>query len=107
MNETRRITLENKSFIIHKAPATVAYNVALRYRDYLDSNKNELSKTQECLYELLKYVEVELGDGRVAKLDNPEIINQHLKEAKSLFALQKATVELNFGFFEPAAHSNS
>lgn len=97
MNNEKRIELEGKVLFIKKAPATVAYDTALRYRDCLE--KGDMVGTQDCLYELLKYAELDLGDGRRVKLDHKEIINQHFQDAKSLFVLQKTTVEHNFGFF--------
>lgn len=103
--DEKRITLEDKTVVLHKAPATVAYDMALKYRDCLE--KGEYQKTQECVYTLLRYCELELGDGRSVKLNDKEIINQHFHDAKSLIELQKQTAELNFGFFEHAAPSDS
>lgn len=103
--DEKRITLEGKTVVLHKAPATVAYDVALRYRDCLA--KGDYQNTQECMYVLLRYCELELGDGRTIKLNDKEIINQHFHDAKTLVELQKQTAELNFGFFEHAAPSDS
>lgn len=99
--DEKRIEIEDKKVIIHKAPATVAYDAALHYRACLDAN--DFVGTQNTMYELLKYAEIELSDGRRVTLDNKEIINQHFKEAKSMFKLQRAVSEHNFGFFENGA----
>ena len=92
------VELENKKVYLGKAPATVAYDVALKYRGAME--KSDYSVLQECLYELLKYAELDLGDGRMVKLDNKEIINQHFHDVNTLIALQKKVVEVNFGFLE-------
>lgn len=90
------VELEGKKIYIGKAPATVAYDVALKYRGAME--KNEYSILQECLYELLRYCELDLGDGRMLKLDSKDIINQHFTNVNSLIELQKKVVEANFGF---------
>ena len=92
------VELEGKKVYISKAPATVAYDVALKYRGAME--KSDYSVLQDCLYELLRYSELDLGDGRTVKLDNKEIINQHFLDVNSLITLQKKVVEVNFGFLE-------
>ena len=90
------VELEGKKITINKAPATVAYDVALKYRGAME--KSDYSVLQDCLYELLRYCELDLGDGRFVKLDNREIINQHFHDVNTLVELQKKVVEANFGF---------
>lgn len=98
--EEKVVELEGKRVIVKPAPATVGYDIALRYRDAMgdEQNKGDPEELQKCLYGLLKYAELDLGDGRMVKLDNKMIIDQHFKRPQSLIALQKATVEVNFGF---------
>lgn len=90
------VELEGKKITINKAPATVAYDVALRYRGAME--KSEYGVLQDCLYELLRFCELDLGDGRSVKLDNREIINQHFHDVNTLIDLQKKVIEANFGF---------
>lgn len=90
------VELEDKKVYLGKAPATTAYDVALKYRSAME--KSDYGILQDCLYELLKYCELDLGDGRVVKLDNRDIINQHFHDVNSLITLQKKVVEVNFGF---------
>lgn len=90
------VELEGKKITINKAPATVAYDVALKYRGAME--KSDYGILQDCLYELLRYCELDLGDGRFVKLDNREIINQHFHNVNTLVELQKKVVEENFGF---------
>lgn len=92
------VELESKKITINKAPATVAYDCALKYRGAME--KGDYSVLQDCLYELLRYCELDLGDGRKIKLDNKEIINQHFSNVGSIITLQKKVVEENFGFLE-------
>jgi len=99
--DTKVITLGGKRFIVKKAPATVAYEVALRYRKAVKNT--DVDEMKKCLYTLCKYVDVDLGDGRLVALDNPDFIDQHITCANDLITLQEATVEHNFGFFEKDA----
>lgn len=96
------IRIEDKTFIVHKAPATVAYDFAIRYKLALEKqNAEELMK---CTYLLLKYVEVVLEDGRKIALDNTEIINQHLSSATALLKVQEKAVSVNFIFSSTENH---
>ena len=99
------ITLEDKKVIITRAPATVAFDAALKYSKYFKDM--DVVQMQECLYVLLRYVYVELGDGRRVALDNKEIINQHFENPKSLMTLQTEVVGVNLGFLRKDAPSNS
>ena len=90
------VELEGKKITINKAPATTAYDVALKYRGAME--KGDYGILQDCLYELLRYCELDLGDGRFIKLDNREIINHHFHDVNTLISLQKKVVEENFGF---------
>lgn len=98
--EAKVVELEGKKVYIYPAPATVGYDVALRYREAMGDETHPLDPkgVQDCLYELLKYAELDLGDGRKVKLDNKTLIDQHFKNPTSLIKLQKATGEVNFGF---------
>ena len=98
--EAKVVEVEGKKVFISPAPATVGYDIALRYREAMGDESHPLNPKglQECLYELLKYAELDLGDGRKVKLDNKTLIDQHFKDPKSLILLQKATGEVNFGF---------
>ena len=90
------VELEGKKITISKAPATVAYDVALKYRGAME--KGDYGILQDCMYELLRFCSMDLGDGRSIKLDNKEIINQHFSDVNTLITLQKKVVEENFGF---------
>lgn len=88
------IKIEEKTFLVHKAPATVAYDFAVRYKVALD--KNDAEEIMKCTYMLLKYVELVLDDGRKIALDNTNIINQHISSATDLLQLQQKAISVNF-----------
>lgn len=88
------IILNGKKFIIHKAPATVAYSAAIEYN--MAQEAKDAGGIMKCIFSLLKYVELELDDGRKITLDNQEIINQHISELGTMLELQKAVVVANF-----------
>lgn len=107
--EGKVVEFEGKRVEIKPAPATVGYDVALRYRAAMGDNGGvaDPKEMQACLYELLKYAELDLGDGRKVKLDNTEIINQHFHKPTTLVGLQKETLAVNFGFLAPGTPSDS
>ena len=96
-DDGKEVVLGEETFLIHKAPATVSYDVAMRYN--IAQEKQDADALMKCLYMLLKYVEVVLEDGRKVPLDNQEIINQHIKTPADLLELQKETVSVNFTSF--------
>lgn len=103
--EEKVLEIEGKRVFIKPAPATVGYEVALRYRGAIDNNDPKC--LQECLYELLKYCELDLGDGRTVKLDNKQIINQHFHNPQTLIKLQEETMAVNYGFLVKDTPSDS
>lgn len=114
MDNEKKLILSGKTFILHKAPATVAYDASLRYysgqqalKDGKGADDKGIGEIQKAFYKLLRYVDVDLGDGRVVPLDNEEIVNQHITNVNDLIRMQKEVVEFNFGFFETAAPLNS
>ena len=94
VDEGKEIKIGDKTFIIHRAPATVAYDVAIRHQ--IATDKQDPDEMVNCLLKLLKYVEVVLVDGRKVTLENQEIINQHLQSPQDLLALQREAVSVNF-----------
>ena len=94
VDEGKEIRVGDKTFIIHRAPATVAYDVAIRHQ--IATDKQDPDEMVNCLLKLLKYVEVVLVDGRKVTLENQEIINQHLQSPQDLLALQREAVSVNF-----------
>lgn len=101
MNDEKMLEVEGKQVFIHGAPATIAFDVALRYRAALENNDPE--KLQSCLYTLLEYAELKLEDGRRVKLGNKTLIDQHFHSAATLMTLQQKAVEVNFGFLADGA----
>lgn len=96
------IKIGEKTFIVHKAPATVAYDFAIRYKLALE--KQDADATMKCTYLLLKYVDLVLEDGRKVPLDNVSIINQHVQTATDLLKLQEKAVAVNFNSSPTESH---
>lgn len=103
--ENKVVEYEGKRITIKPAPATVAYDVALRYREALE--KSDAQGLQECLYDLLAYAELKLPDGRIIVLDDKTLFNQHFKSAGTLLGLQKDVVSVNFDFLGNGTPSDS
>ena len=103
MDETKEVIINDKRFIIHKAPATVAYETAMKYMQATAEDKDgvvriDSVKMDECRRALFRYIEVDLGDGRLVKLENDGITNQHVTDVSQLVQLQKEAVAVNFHF---------
>ena len=107
MIDGKTVEINGKKFIINQAPATVAYEVALRYREAINNSKDSVSEQMVCLNKLLKYVQVDLGDGRKMALDSDSVVNQHIQNVDDLVSLQKEVMAVNFGFFLNENPSNS
>lgn len=100
----KKVEIGGKTFYIKKAPATVAYEVALRYKKVGEEGKDEVAEQMTCLNALMKYVDVDLGDGRKMALDSESVINQHIGSVEDLVALQREIMDVNFGFFLNGDH---
>ena len=98
----KKVKIGDKNFIIHKAPATVAYNAAIEYN--MGQEAKDASAIMKCIYMLFKYVELELDDGRKITLDSQEIINQHISDMSDMLELQKEVVAANFTFSSTENH---
>ena len=90
----KEVEIGGKKFIVHKAPATIAYNAAIEYN--MGQEAKDAAAIMRCIYMLFKYVELILDDGRKILLDNQETINQHIQDMSDMLALQKEVVTANF-----------
>lgn len=102
LDSGKEVKIGDKTFVVHKAPATVAYNAAVAYN--MGQEAKDAKAIMDCIYMLFKYVELVLDDGRRITLDNQEIINQHITELSALFELQKEVVSANFTFSAKESH---
>lgn len=99
--KTETIELGGKKLIMTTAPATVGFEVVMRLRSAYSANS--AIEIRDCVFMLLKYCELDLGDGRTIKLDNAEIINQHLS-IEDIMDLQDRIIRFNFGFLMKGDH---
>lgn len=90
----KEVEINGMRFIIHKAPATVAYNAALEYG--MGQDNKDADAIMRAVYKLMAYVEIVLPDDRKVVLNNQEIINQHIQDMETLLKLQKEVVVVNF-----------
>lgn len=98
----KEVEIGGLRFIVHKAPATVAYNAALEYG--LGQDNKDAESIMKAIYKLLGYVELVLDDDRKVLLNNQEIINQHIKSMDTLLELQKEVISVNFTFSAKGNH---
>lgn len=100
--EGKEVEIGGLKFIVHKAPATVAYNAALEYG--MGQENKDADAVMRAVYKLLGYVELVLDDDRKILLNNQEIINQHITSMETLLLLQKEAVNVNFTSFAKGNH---
>ena len=98
----KEVKIGDLRFIIHKAPATVAYNAALEYG--MGQDNKDADAIMRAVYKLMAYVEIVLSDERKITLNNQEIINQHIQDMETLLQLQKEVVSVNFTFSAKENH---
>lgn len=86
---------------ISKIPAVQGREIMLKYSRYAN-NADEYEKSREVSNMLMQYVrvEVERDSGEKVKiaLDTPTLINNHVKNAEALLALEAQVMDYTFGF---------
>lgn len=98
--------IEKQDFYISKFPATVGREIMMRYSVSLSNINEDYHSNEEILYKILKYVRVDLGDGRKIALETPTLIDNHIKSGEMLSALEKAVLAHNFSFFKDGETSD-
>jgi len=92
LNRPEEIIIGDKTFYTTLIPVWESQPLAT---EILKSNL--LGLPQDIVKKLLSYVYVDLG-GQCIALDNPVMINQHLKSGKDIYTLQIEVIKRNFDF---------
>ena len=99
VKDSKGTVLEKKDFYLSKFPATVGREIMMRYSTTMANLKNDYSSNAEILSKMMKYVRVDLGDGRKIALESDALINNHVSNGEMLSALEEAILAYNFSFF--------
>lgn len=95
---------------ISKIPAVQGREIMLKYSHYAN-NAEEYEKSREVSNMLMHYVRVEVeregGEKVKIALDTPTLINNHVKDAEMLLALESQVMDYTFGFLADGETSNS
>lgn len=95
---------------ISKIPAVQGREIMLKYSRY-GNNAEEYEKSREVSNLLMQYVRVEVqhasGEKTKIALDTPTLINNHVKDAEMLLALEAQVMDYTFGFLADGEASNS
>lgn len=101
---------ETATYWISKIPAVQGREIMLKYSHYAN-NAEEYEKSKEVSNMLMKYVRVETiregGDKVKIALDTETLINNHVKSAEMLLALEAQVMDYTFGFLADGETSNS
>ena len=98
--------IESKDFYISKFPAVLGREIMMRYSVSMAKIDKDYTENEEILRKMMKFVRVELPDGRRIALDSETLINNHVPSGEMLQALENAILEYNFSFFRDGNQSN-
>jgi hypothetical protein len=90
---------ESKDYYISKFPAILGREIMLKYSTTLAKISTEYAENEEIMRKILKFVRVEMPDGRKIALDTDTLINNHVPDGEMLQALESAVLAYNFSFF--------
>lgn len=91
--------IESKDFYISKFPAVLGREIMMRYSVSMAKIDKDYAENEEILRKMMKFVRVELPDGRKIALDSETLINNHVSGGEMLQALENAVLAHNFSFF--------
>lgn len=91
--------IESKDFWLSKFPAVIGREIMMRYSVSLSNIGDDYKANEDIMRKILKYVRVELADGRKVALDSDTLINNHIPDGEMLSAVENAMLEYNFSFF--------
>lgn len=91
--------IESKDFYISKFPAVLGREIMMRYSVSMAKIDKDYAENEEILRKMMKFVRVELPDGRKIALDSETLINNHVSSGEMLQALENAVLAHNFSFF--------
>jgi ribosomal protein S19E (S16A) len=91
--------IESKDFYISKFPAVLGREIMMRYSVSMAKIDKDYAENEEILRKMMKFVRVELPDGRKIALDSETLINNHVPSGEMLQALENAVLAHNFSFF--------
>lgn len=99
VKDSKGNVIEKKDFYISKFPAVLGREIMMRYSVSLSRINEEYETNAEILRKIMKFVRVELPDGRKVALDSETLINNHVPDGEMLSALENAVLAYNFSFF--------
>lgn len=94
-----------KTFTISKIPAVDARKVLAMYPVANMPKVGDYSVSEEAMYLMLKYVEVDLGDRKQA-LASRALIDNHVTDGEQLVRLEMAMLQYNTSFFQQGRNSD-
>ena len=98
--DPKKVEVNGKTFIVSKFPAFDGYEIMIRYIPVHLANLNaDFNKVKEMVLKVMKYVAVELPDGTLVRLENEDLINNHLSSGEEIMDLTAQIMDYNTSFF--------
>lgn len=91
--------IEKKDFYLSKFPAVVGRKIMMKYSVSMSNLNENYDENEEIMKLIMKYVRVELPDGRKVALESQTLIDNHVPDAEMLQALENEMLAYNFSFF--------
>lgn len=91
--------IESQEFYLSKFPAVVGRKIMMKYSTTMVDINANYDANEEVMKLIMKYVRVALPDGRKIALETQGLIDNHVKSAEMLAALEQEMLAYNFSFF--------
>lgn len=99
VKDSKGNVIESKDFYISKFPAVLGREIMMRYATSMADINDNYQTNEEVLRKMMKFVRVEMPDGRRIALDSETLINNHIPSGEMLQAVENAILAYNFSFF--------
>lgn len=99
VKDSKGNVIESKDFYISKFPAVLGREIMMRYATSMAHIDDDYHTNEEVFHKIMKFVRVELPDGRKVALESDTLINNHISGGEMVQAVENAVLAYNFSFF--------
>ena len=90
-----------RTFRISRVPAVHGRKIFTQYVTTATPKIGDYSANQELMLLMMSYVEAKMANGEFIRLQNEELVNQHVGDWETLGRLELEMVKYNTDFFHP------
>lgn len=92
--------IDGKTYFIEKMDCITARRVAYTYFSSAIPKLGNYDDNEKMMYELFKFVKIELSPGNKVALATPDLIKNHVKSMESLIKIEDQVFRHNYDFFQ-------